>query len=141
MKFSIVIELSKSNEQQLQPQPERLTRESWARVREIVKGRDGEVCQYCGRPAPDGEPDHILPLARGGADALTNLVWSCQDCNRSKGARTLREWKRGMQVGQDDRRYSLAIPREDDDDGAYRSGIWCDDEPHEEATSQDLELG
>ena len=103
MRFSIVIELGKSNGQQTQP--ERLTRESWSRVREIVKGRDGEMCQYCGQPAPDGEPDHILPLARGGTDAVTNLVWSCQECNRSKGARTLREWKRGVRVGQDDRRH------------------------------------
>jgi len=88
-----VIELSKSDRQQVQP---RLTRESWARVREIVKGRDGEVCQYCGRPAPDGEPDHVLPLAKGGTDVLTNLVWSCQDCNRSKGSKTLREWMQGV---------------------------------------------
>lgn len=94
MRFSITIELNRSNNQQTQP--ERLTRESWARVREIVKNRDGETCQYCGRPAPDGEPDHVLPLAKGGTDALTNLVWSCPECNRSKGSKSLREWVQGV---------------------------------------------
>ena len=98
MRFSIVIELSKSDHRQAQP---RLTRESWARVRETVKGRDGETCQYCGQPAPDGEPDHVLPLAKGGTDALTNLVWSCAECNRSKGSKTLREWMQGAPTDQD----------------------------------------
>jgi len=69
-----------------------LTRESWQRVKATIKQRDREICQYCGECAPDGEPDHILPLSRGGTDQLTNLVWACQNCNRSKGDRTLREW-------------------------------------------------
>ena len=69
-----------------------LTRKSWTRLRHIVKGRDKATCQYCGRPAPKGEVDHVLPLSRGGTDALDNLVWTCKDCNRAKGDSTLREW-------------------------------------------------
>jgi len=69
-----------------------LTRESWQRVKATVKRRDREICQYCGQHAPDGEPDHVLPLSRGGTDRLTNLVWTCKECNQSKGNKTLREW-------------------------------------------------
>ena len=69
-----------------------LTRQSWARVRGTVKLRDRAICQYCGKLANDGEPDHILPLAKGGNDALENLVWSCKSCNQAKGEKTLREW-------------------------------------------------
>lgn len=69
-----------------------LTRQSWYRVKATIKSRDQAICQYCGRHASDGEPDHVLPLARGGTDRLTNLVWACKECNQSKGNRTLREW-------------------------------------------------
>lgn len=80
-----------------------LTRESWARVKALLRKRDGETCQYCGRKAPDGEPDHVLPLAKGGTDSLDNLVWCCPSCNHSKGDRTMREnhkRKRGMRDGE-----------------------------------------
>lgn len=85
-----------------------LTAESWQRVRAIVKARDGEICQYCGRPAPDGETDHVLPLSRGGTDALHNLVWTCEECNRRKGDRTLREWVQELFAG---RRFDDLLPQ------------------------------
>lgn len=44
------------------------------------------LCAYCAvRPATD--VDHFMPLARGGAHALANLVPACGDCNRRKCAR------------------------------------------------------
>jgi len=87
--MNITIEIWKGNGRHL-------TRRSWARVRAVIKLRDMAVCQYCGKPANDGEPDHILPLAQGGNDALHNLVWSCKDCNRAKGEMTLRAWVQSM---------------------------------------------
>lgn len=69
-----------------------ISRTSWTRISEIVRKRDGETCQYCGEHAQDGEPDHILPLEKGGRDSFDNLVWSCQECNREKQGKTLREW-------------------------------------------------
>ena len=69
-----------------------LTSESWQRLRAMVQARAGETCQYCGKRAPDGEPDHVLPLSRGGTDALYNLVWACRECHRQKGDKTPREW-------------------------------------------------
>lgn len=58
---------------------------------EVFK-RDGFTCGYCGRTPDDGvklEVDHITPLSGGGGDEITNLVTSCWDCNRGKGARSL----------------------------------------------------
>lgn len=71
---------------------------SWKRIVGIIKSRDNFICSYCGRFDTRGEVDHILPLNRGGTDALYNLVWACKRCNREKGDKTLREWvKSSMQ--------------------------------------------
>jgi hypothetical protein len=57
---------------------------------EVFK-RDSFTCQYCGRQAPDTilEVDHINPVANGGDNDILNLITSCMDCNRGKGAKTL----------------------------------------------------
>lgn len=57
---------------------------------EVFK-RDSFRCQYCGRSAPDVilEVDHIIPVAEGGKNDLLNLITSCRDCNRGKGAKRL----------------------------------------------------
>ncbi len=31
--------------------------------------------------------DHVIPLSKGGAHSITNVVWSCAKCNLSKGAK------------------------------------------------------
>lgn len=60
-------------------------------VRFSVFKRDNFTCQYCGRKPPNVvlEADHVLAVANGGSDAIHNLVTSCQDCNRGKGANQL----------------------------------------------------
>lgn len=57
---------------------------------EVFK-RDSFTCQYCGKMAPDVvlEVDHIEPVKGGGKTNIMNLVTSCKDCNRGKGARPL----------------------------------------------------
>ncbi len=57
---------------------------------EIFK-RDSFTCQYCGKNAPDVilELDHIAPISKGGEDDILNLITSCFECNRGKGAREL----------------------------------------------------
>jgi 5-methylcytosine-specific restriction endonuclease McrA len=68
------------------------------RFRALIR-RDGAACAYCGRPAGTGEPfsrlsvDHVIPVSRGGTDALTNLVLACRACNCAKGARL---WEVGV---------------------------------------------
>jgi 5-methylcytosine-specific restriction endonuclease McrA len=53
----------------------------------------GGLCAYChtriiGQP----EPDHVLPLSRGGTNHLTNILPACKACNSSKRDLTLHEW-------------------------------------------------
>lgn len=63
------------------------------KIRFEVLKRDCFRCQYCGRSADDPdvklEIDHIVPVAKGGDNSIMNLITSCQDCNRGKGAREL----------------------------------------------------
>lgn len=61
------------------------------KVRFEVFKRDSFTCQYCGRSAPNVilEVDHIVPVAEGGTNEVINLITSCRDCNRGKGARLL----------------------------------------------------
>ena len=62
-----------------------------------VFDRDDYYCQHCGiKTNRDGDyrrnsaypnKDHIIPISRGGHDALYNLQTLCSACNCSKGAR------------------------------------------------------
>lgn len=59
--------------------------------REVLAAVPPGPCVYCG--IPDAETkDHVIPLARGGAHDLTNLVRACRPCNSSKGKLTVAEW-------------------------------------------------
>ncbi len=55
---------------------------------------DGAVCAYCGRnlTRQNATYDHVIPLSRGGEDSSENLVWCCNQCNRSKGNLLVSEW-------------------------------------------------
>lgn len=55
--------------------------------------KQGKVCAYCEQPVvglPD--PEHVLPLSRGGRNDTTNLVAACRACNTDKNDLTLTEW-------------------------------------------------
>lgn len=56
-------------------------------IREEVYSRDDFTCQYCLKqtPKPELTVDHVLPLALGGMDEITNYVTCCQECNQAKG--------------------------------------------------------
>jgi 5-methylcytosine-specific restriction endonuclease McrA len=53
-----------------------------ARVLALIE-RDGYICRYCGSQK-NLEIDHIVPLSKGGGDALKNLQFLCPSCNRRK---------------------------------------------------------
>jgi 5-methylcytosine-specific restriction endonuclease McrA len=57
-------------------------------VRFAVFRRDGFRCTYCGAgPSNDRlTVDHVIAVANGGTDDLSNLVTACQTCNIGKGA-------------------------------------------------------
>jgi len=97
-RLSVTIEIGRTGQDEPQTRElQILSRESWRRVKALVRKRDDAICKYCGRFAPDGEPDHVVPLSRGGLDALDNLAWACAACNGSKGSKTLQEWEGAKQ--------------------------------------------
>ncbi len=60
---------------------------------EIFK-RDNFTCVYCGSIFAEAALtiDHLIPLALGGLDEMTNYVSSCGSCNRAKGSIPLHEF-------------------------------------------------
>jgi hypothetical protein len=50
-------------------------------------------CWWCGCQMDErAEPDHRIPLSRGGTNDIGNIVWSCFDCNRNKYNKLPHEW-------------------------------------------------
>ncbi|MFS8867026.1 HNH endonuclease [Synechococcus sp. H65.1] len=57
-----------------------------ASVREYVFQRDGFRCRSCGKSPPEVQlqVDHIVPLAQGGSNDISNLQTLCKVCNQRK---------------------------------------------------------
>lgn len=59
------------------------------KIREEVRRRAGERCEYCRFPENlvyfSHQIDHIIPHGHGGSDRLINLAWACFRCNNNKG--------------------------------------------------------
>jgi 5-methylcytosine-specific restriction endonuclease McrA len=68
-------------------------RPKWSK--KAVKIRDGGVCQITGKPAPDGNVDHVVARSKGGRDEWENTVWTAKDVNTKKADKSLEElgWK------------------------------------------------
>ena len=52
-------------------------------IKDEVWNRDNGQCVDCSSQK-DLEFDHIIPVAKGGANTYRNLQLLCEDCNRSK---------------------------------------------------------
>jgi 5-methylcytosine-specific restriction enzyme A len=65
-------------------------------VRKYVFERDLHHCQSCGKTATEANlnVDHIIPLARGGKNDLSNLQTLCSTCNQRKRDRLDPRFKR-----------------------------------------------
>ncbi|MER7211998.1 HNH endonuclease [Streptosporangium sp. NPDC000239] len=68
--------------------PERLDIPSEMRAK--ILARDGHACRYCGNDVGPFQIDHVIPVAKGGATGMSNLVTACVPCNQKKGAQV---WK------------------------------------------------
>lgn len=71
---------------------ERTRGRKWMRIREQVLQRCNHLCEQClkdGRDTPAREVDHIVPLHKGGTDALDNLSALCIPCHEAKTARDM----------------------------------------------------
>lgn len=65
-------------------------------VRKYVYARDNFQCQSCGKKGAETQLniDHIIPLAKGGSNDLSNLQTLCYQCNQAKSARCDRCFRR-----------------------------------------------
>ena len=63
--------------------------------RHRLYGEQEGVCVGCETHFPFKvmEVDHVLPKSRGGTDHIENLQLLCSHCNRSKGNKTMAEWR------------------------------------------------
>lgn len=70
-------------------------------VRQYVLERDCHQCQSCGKTTQQSPMhiDHIIPLAKGGTNDISNLHTLCQRCNLSKGDRIDPRFSRLYQSG------------------------------------------
>lgn len=55
---------------------------------------NGKVCHYCHAYVPLSaiEPDHVVPLSRGGSNSIVNVVPCCRSCNCDKRDLMLADW-------------------------------------------------
>ncbi|NJO85681.1 MAG: HNH endonuclease [Synechococcaceae cyanobacterium RM1_1_27] len=55
-------------------------------VRGYIFTRDKHQCQGCGKrdPKPNIQIDHIIPVAQGGSNDISNLQTLCRQCNQQK---------------------------------------------------------
>lgn len=65
---------------------------TWSEVMRLFLVFD-RCCAYCERPI-DGQPDpdHVVPLSRGGSNSITNILPCCRPCNSDKRDLLLEEW-------------------------------------------------
>ena len=63
-------------------------------IRNEIYSRDGHKCQFCLRSLDLAELtiDHLVPLALGGLDEITNYVTCCRSCNNLKADKPLVEF-------------------------------------------------
>ena len=66
---------------------------TWAQVIGLHLLSD-KCCSYCDQPVAQPEPDHVIPISRGGRNGTENILSCCPPCNADKGDMTPTEWAR-----------------------------------------------
>lgn len=65
---------------------------TWAEVIRLLLAFD-RCCAYCEQPiVGQPDPDHVVPLSRGGSNSITNILPCCSLCNSDKRDLLLSEW-------------------------------------------------
>lgn len=87
---------------------------TWGDFMRIAR-RFGFCCAYCGEKPDRLDPDHVVPVSRGGRNSIGNILPSCLPCNSDKRDLLLHEWNpdrerrslppRCTSWGSEDRRY------------------------------------
>ena len=64
-------------------------------IREYLAEKFNHRCCYCGIEQGQRrkfEVEHIVPKSRGGSNRISNLAWSCHECNQEKDNMTAEEY-------------------------------------------------
>ena len=69
-------------------------------VRAYVFDRDNSQCQSCGKTnlVAQLQIDHIIPLAHGGSNDISNLQTLCSICNQQKSHNTDTRFRRNFDL-------------------------------------------
>jgi 5-methylcytosine-specific restriction endonuclease McrA len=76
-------------EQPGRDQPEWLKPANWISVRGLIIDEFNSRCCYCGAKNDALTIDHVVPVAKGGTNAIRNLAPACGRCNGRKSDRPL----------------------------------------------------
>lgn len=61
-----------------------------SKLREQVRRRAGQRCEYCRKPedisAYSHQVEHVIAIKHDGPSTLDNLAWACFQCNNNKGS-------------------------------------------------------
>lgn len=73
-------------------------------IRAEVYERDDYTCQYCsGRFSPESlSIDHLVPVALGGRNEITNYITACRSCNSRKRATPLEQFAKRINIRIED---------------------------------------
>lgn len=70
-------------------------------TRELLIGRDGGVCVWCGRQPWTGDltAEHLLPRSRRGHTLPENLAVDCRSCNKRRRTKPVVAYVRSQRAG------------------------------------------
>ena len=90
--------------------------------------RYGGRCAYCGVKPDTIYMDHVIPLVKGGRDAIGNVLPACLKCNMSKGSKLLAVWRYRTVVPPEEVRLSMvdtggAQRHPADTEGSWSTGL------------------
>ena len=90
----------------------RLTKEE----RQEVYDKMGGYCAYCGCPITlrEMQADHVVPLHKGGADEVGNMLPACRSCNHYKSTLTVKQFRDRIE------RWPFILER---DNATYRNAV------------------
>ncbi|MDE6455005.1 MAG: HNH endonuclease [Dysosmobacter sp.] len=69
------------------------------RERQTVYRKTNGRCAYCGGyiKFKEMQVDHVMPLRKGGADTLENMLPACRSCNHYKGSLTMAQFRKSVE--------------------------------------------
>lgn len=88
--------LSRKRRRKVAARPNDLSPAQWDAIKLAWAG----ACAYCGATNRALQRDTMLPISRGGAYTLENVVPACASCNASKGNDEVTSWLRRKRLDE-----------------------------------------